>query len=701
MKALRLLIILILLAVSVARAADPGPRVAMNFKDTEIEGVVKFISELTGKNFILDDKVKGKITVISPTELTLDEAYQVFQAILGVKGFTIVPAGKVLKIMPQGDAKQTNIETAQGLLEPGDRIVTRLVPLKNVGAATLTQILDPLRSKFSSIQAYEPTNLLIITDANSNIDRLMSIVDAIDVPTPGMEMEIFRIHFADATNVANTLNQALAQSGSKRRAATRTSAAPGQPAGAAPVQGDTQGIKVIPDSRTNSIIVIAEASAFADVRSLLASLDVELPTGKGKINVVQLKYASAETMATVLNSISQSGSKAKSAPAAPQVRATVAGQPAQVQAAQAQAQKGDDMTVHFDEPVTITADKATNSLIIVALPQDFATLKSVIDKLDVLRPQVLVEALIIQMDFKKVLELGVEWRTTDSQSANVVGATNFGNINSLRDLATNPLAGPNGMYLAAIDGTIKVGDKVFPNIGALVKALQTNTDGEVLSTPNLLTTDNEEAEIVVSDNIPFQTSTVYDSTGNPRYNYEYRDVGLTLRFTPQINDDNFVKLKLFQETSSVDSATNLNQLAPSSRKRTAKTTIVVKDGATVVIGGLIQDKKNTSQSAVPCLGDIPVLGALFRSQSKTNDKTNLMIFLTPHIIRDPSDMTRVSEDKRKKHEEFTQTIKDMRTLGNGAKAVIGLDDKMISEGQPEKINPPRDSAPAPAGGQAK
>jgi general secretion pathway protein D len=290
----------------------------------------------------------------------------------------------------------------------------------------------------------------------------------------------------------------------------------------------------------------------------------------------------------------------------------------------------------------------------------------------------------MEISYKRAMELGVEWRTTTDPSknqVNVIGGSNFGGISSL---AQNPFAGPSGLFLAAVDGTVKVGDKTFANIGALVHALQTKGDVDVLSTPHLLTTDNEEAEIIVSDNIPFQTSEKFDSNGQPIFTFEYRDVGLTLRFTPQINDDDFVKLKIFQEVSDiVSTTTGGTENAPSTTKRSAKTTVVAKDGSTVVIGGLIKSKRGMNQSSVPCLGDIPIMGALFRSRSDSTDKTNLMIFLTPHIIRTNEDMAKQAAKKQKQYD----ALREEKRL---------LDDPLAREEEKEKAQEKAEEKPVEA-----
>lgn len=624
-----LFVVPLLFALTAPLARAEGPKaLTMNFKDAEIEAVVQFISELTGKNFILDEKVRGKITVIAPGKVTPEEAFQVFQAILNVKGFTIVPVTEnVFKLVASREAKQTNIETVGDDAEPGDRFVTRLLPLQFVEAETVAGILSPLVSKDSSIVAYAPTNTLILTDSLSNIDRLVKIIEALDVETVDSVFEVIPIQYAAAETLAKSLSQAVVEKG---RAARRRTPARGQQN--VQVQAEQVSIKIIPDSRTNSLIVIADPDTLAEIKAMIRALDVEIPRGSGKINVYYLKYADAENVASVLTAISKSaGTKAKP------------GQP-QPQAAQA---KVTEVPVEFEQPVQITADKATNSLVIIASPQDYETLTSVIEKLDVRRPQVLVEALIIEMSYEKSLQLGVEWRSVNDISRdqpNVFGGTNFGTITPLMQ---NPLNVPTGLFLGAVEGTVTFNNQTFLNVGALIQALQKTGDVNVLSTPHLLTTDNEEAEIVVSDNIPFQTSQKFDSNGNPIFTFEYRDVGLTLRITPQINEDDYVKLKLFQEISQIVSTTTGTSInAPTTTRRSAKTTVVVKDKTTVVIGGLIKDNTQANVSSVPCLGDIPFLGALFRTSSNANQKTNLLIFLTPHIIRTMDEITEITRQKR-------------------------------------------------------
>lgn len=617
-------------------------RITLNFKDAELNAVVQFISEVTGKSFILDADQRqwGKVTLISPLQVTADEAYEIFQAMLNLKNFTIVPSGRVFKIVQTQVAAQTTVETVRETVAPGERVVTRIIPLQHVDVNEIVQVISPLVSKGSPVIAYPATNTLIVIDSNANIERLLDIIRALDVETVSTVLEIIPMRFAAAETMAKNLTQVIADRGvqARRRAPARGQAQVQQ------VQTEAAAVKIIPDPRTNALIVIADPTTMADIKAMIRALDVEIPKGSGKINVYYLKYADAENVASVLTAIS------KSAGTRPRP-----GQPQTPPAARATATG--EASVEFEEPVQITADKTTNSLVIIASPQDYEILRGVIEKLDIRRPQVLVDALIVEMSFEKALELGVEWRTTDDPrggGTTAFGSTNFGNIGNVA--VGGPLAVPQGLALGVVKGTISFGGREFLNVGALLRALQTDADVNVLSSPHLITTDNEEAEIVVSDNIPFKTSEKFDSLGNPISTFEYRDVGLTLRFTPQINEDNFVRLRLFQETSQIlSTATGGSTNAPSTTRRSAKTTVVVQDQTTVVIGGLVSDDTQMRSSSVPCLGDLPLLGYLFRSTRQEGRKKNLLIFLTPRIVTNMAKLEEVSRDKRSLYEEHATT----------------------------------------------
>jgi len=388
-------------------------------------------------------------------------------------------------------------------------------------------------------------------------------------------------------------------------------------------------VKIIPDERTNSLVVVASGDDTRQVEEIVARLDVPPPIGKGRINVVYLKNADAEELAKTLQEITAAGKKVE-----------VPGK------------KG----VELAGDVIITPDKATNSLVITASPQDFEVLRGVIEQLDIRRPQVFVEGLIMEVMMNTLRELGVEFRSvpedlakdTSEADTEVFGGTTF----------IGPLTDPfslQGLALGAADGTITFGGVTFLNVGALIRALQTDTSTNILSTPHLLTTDNEEAEIIVAENVPFRVRTTATASGFPVEEIERKDVGLTLRITPQISEGDFLRLNLYEEISqvqpagTVQGATDLTTL-----KRSARTTVVVQDHQTVVIGGLIADNVTEAVSKVPWLGDIPLLGHLFRSTSKTNAKTNLLIIITPHIVRTSKDLEGVYKEKRGEMEEIVR-----------------------------------------------
>ncbi|MDW7709278.1 MAG: type II secretion system secretin GspD [Deferrisomatales bacterium] len=611
-------------------------RITLNFKDAELNAVVQFISEVTGKSFILDADQRqwGKVTLISPLQVTVDEAYEIFQTMLNIKNFTIVPSGRVYKIVQTQLASQTTVETVRDSAPPGDRVVTRIIPLQYVDVNGIVQVISPLVTKGSPVIAYPATNTLIVIDSHANIERLLEIIRSLDVETVDTVLEIIPMRYASAEIMAKNLAQVVAD---RTRQVRRAAPARGQ-AQVQQVQAEATAVKIIPDSRTNALIVISDPQTMADIKVMIEALDVEIPKGSGKINVYYLKYADAENVASVLTAISKSaGTRPRPGQPQPAARATGA----------------TEASVEFEEPVQITADKTTNSLVIIASPQDYEILRDVIEKLDIRRPQVLVDALIVEMSFEKALELGVEWRTTDDpRGGDLTGfaSTNFGTIGNVA--VGGPLAVPQGLALGVIKGTVTFAGREFLNVGALLRALQTDSDVNVLSSPHLITTDNEEAEIVVSDNIPFKTSEKFDSQGNPISTFEYRDVGLTLRFTPQINEDNFVRLRLFQETSQIlSTATGGSINAPSTTRRSARTTVVVQDQTTVVIGGLVSDDTQMTASSVPCLGDLPLLGYLFRSSRQETRKKNLLIFLTPRIVTSMAKLEEVTEDKRFLYEE--------------------------------------------------
>ncbi len=653
--------------------------VSLDFDNVDLRVVIKFISELTGKNFLVDDKVKGKVTIISPTRIPVDEAYQVFLSILDIQGFATVPSGDIIKIVPARDIKQKPVPTRVGSdprsIPRDEQIVTQLIPLKHADANEIRTILTPLVPKEGSLISYPPTNTLIVIDSLANIRRVVEIVREIDVPATREEIEVVFLQYALATDMAAAILAAIesgqAQAPAQPQRVIRRRQLQGAPQPT--LAGVEKILKVIPESRTNALILVATPEDLSMIHTLIKQLDIPTPKGKGQIHVYYLQYAVAEELAQVLTGQVAQIQQIVSPQTAPQ-RGT------QPQAGQAtRAVSGE---VPGQEKISITADKATNSLVIVASPEQYEALVEVIKKLDILRPQVFVEAAIVEISLNKTKEIGFEFRSTQDFTTEdepvPFGGTSFGLINQA---VQNPF-GLSGLAIGLIDGTITFGGQTFLNIGALLRAIEDERGINILSTPNLLTTDNEEAEIVVASNVPFVTSTSQTEVSTIT-NIERRDVGITLRFTPQIGEGDTVRLNIFQEISAIQETTTglaASQVGPTTSKRTAKTSVIVHDRQTVVIGGLIQDNVTSRDSKVPCLGDIPFLGRLFSFSSDRGEKTNLMIFLTPYIVRNTEDIRKISE----------QVDEESRKFGRGtgkAQEIPSVQNPIILAPKKEKPKP--------------
>jgi len=648
--------------------ADGERFITMDFQDVDLGVLVKFMGEITGKNFVMDERVQGKVTVVSPTKITPEEAYEVFQAVLQVKGFTTVPSGAAVRIIPTKDAKETSLRTlGKDTGAPSEEYVTRLIPLTQVDAADIGNVLQPLVSKDGLITSYPQTNSLIIIDSAANVERLARMIAELDVASSRRNTELVKLRHAVASELADTVQSVLEEKPN----------APGAP----PAQGQKpmassqiKAFKITPDDRTNTLIVSAAAEQMRQIKMLIERLDVPLPAGSGKINVYYLKYANAEDLLPVLldvigasgggtagrtrtnqpqqagqnnssRSRRSSGSMLRRSSADRQRRQT----PGQGQ--QAGGQTGQQPAIDFANEIRVTADPATNSLIITAVPEDFSILLPVIEKLDIRRRQVYVEAIILEVTLDRMRDLGIELQG----GIGVPNGTGFGRVNlgNLNTALTNP-GTLSGLVLAAVsDRTVTLPDGTqVPAQAALMTALQNDTNVNILSAPNILTTDNEEAEIVVGQNVPFVASRSTNETNlaNTFATIEREDVGITLRLTPQISEGAVVRMALFEEVSALvpNPLLNANDVGPTTTIRSANTTITVKDGQTVVIGGLISDSLTSNTSQVPFLGDIPVIGQLFKKTSNEKNKINLLIFLTPHIIKNEADAADVSITERDK-----------------------------------------------------
>jgi len=579
-------------------------KLLFNFQDAEIGAVIKAVSRMTGRNFLIDPRVKGKVTIISSTPVSRNAAYQIFLSALKAQGFTAVTGtGGIVKIIPVGEGKQ-NAETS-GARSPGggDRVVTHVVAIQNGAANELIPLLRPLMAPTSQLSAYVPANSLIITDYAQNIRRLLGIIDQLDQPV-NAEVTVIPLKYASAVDMADLITRTLP---SGRRS---------QPA--QPGLSNASGLSIVPDLRTNSLLVSSNnPGQLKQLRNLITKLDVVAVQG-GNTHVVYLRNASAVKLAKVLQGLLEAST----------------------------ASQASKKSAEYQQKSLIQADEETNSLIINSTDAVYNNMRAVIQKLDVRRAQVYVEALIAEVTSDKASELGFQWAAIGQTGGNVVGVTtNFtqAGSGSLGTVATNPgaLANASGVSIAILGPEVTIGTQTVRSIGGLARALEEVTSANILSTPNLLTLDNAEAEIVVGQNVPFVTgsyaTTGSTTTANPFQTIERKDVGLTLKIKPQISEGGLVKLDIFQEVSTVVPTTTSGAADIVTNKRSLQTTVSVDDGNTIVLGGLIEDKIQSITQKIRGLGSVPLLGALFRYKKKSKVKTNLMIFLKPTILYNASD----------------------------------------------------------------
>jgi len=589
--------------------------VTLNFVNAEIEGVVKAVSEIAGKNFVLDPRVKGTINIVSARPVPRALVYQTFLSAMRLQGFTAVEEHGVTMIVPEADAKLYAGSATDGPRAAGDVIKTQVFQLQYESAAQVLPVLRPLISANNTITASQSTNTLVITDYASNLQRIGRIIESIDRAS-GTDPVVIPIRHASAIDVAQTINRLF----------TETAQATADP---------IQRFTVTADARSNSVLARAgDPSRLMRVRQLVAMIDTPTSVG-GNIHVVYLKNAEAVKLAEVLRAVhtGESAGQARTpAPGAPPA-------PAQTTAAPAHG--------------IIQADAATNSIIITAPDAIYNNLRAVLEKLDVRRAQVYVEALIAEVTADKAAEFGIQWQSLTGLSRNdarVFGGTNFGTGGqNIAAVAANPTAIGRGLNVGVVKGSITIpgtGAQIL-NLNLLVRALETDASANILSTPTLLTLDNEEARIVIGQNVPFITGSYAVSaaatTPTPFQTIERKDVGLTLRIKPQISEGGAVRLQIYQEVSSVRDSTNAAGVITD--KRSVESTVLVNDGQIVVIGGLIQDQFKDGIEKIPFLGDLPLIGGLFRYNTRSRNKTNLMVFLQPTLLRGAQQANSLTSDR--------------------------------------------------------
>ena len=620
-------------------AARNADSVTLNFINAEIEGVVRAVSEITGKNFVLDPRVKGTVNIVSARPMSRTLIYQVFLSALRLQGFTALEENGIVKIVPESEARLHSGPTLGPGERPrgGDQIQTQVFALKYESAAQMLTVLRPLIAPSNSITANQASNALIITDYASNLQRIEKIIDSIDQPA-GTDPLVIPLRHASALDVAQTINRLFAD-------------APMAAGAAAP--DTSQRLTVIAEPRSNSLLVRSDNPArLSRLRSLVATLD-SATSAAGNIHVVHLKNAEATKVAETLRAI-YAGNAQGARTTQPAALAAAPGAPVAVIATATGAQAPFSSGSAAPGGI-IQADAATNSVIIIAPDAIYNDLRAAIEKLDLRRAQVYVEALIAEVSANKAAEFGIQWQdigatgTTDT-TARGFGGTNFGNASqNILGIAQNPAAIGRGLNVGVIRGRVTIPGINGPvlNLGLLVRALEANNNANILSTPTLLTLDNEEARIVIGQNVPFITGQYAVSgaatTPTPFQTIERRDVGLTLRIRPQISEGGTVRLQIYQEVSSVLDGTNAAGVI--TNKRSVESTVLVDDGQVVVIGGLIQDSLTDGVEKVPGLGDLPVVGGLFQYRTRNRTKTNLMIFLRPTVLRDAQRAESLSNDR--------------------------------------------------------
>jgi len=587
--------------------------VSIDFNDVDLAVFIKFISQVSGKNFVVDEKVKGKVTIISPSKISVAEAYQVFESVLEVHGYTTVQSGTITKIIKNMDARSKSVET--GLADvnqaPEDKVVTQIIPLNYADPNEVKQLFVPLISKAGIILSYPSTNMLIVTDYHSNIKRLLDIITIIDVTGIGRQVSVNPLEFSDATKMVPILEKIFQST----RTARKTK---------------ENGVRMVADDRSNSIVLLASETETKQIKQLISLLDKKVPHGKERIHVVYLKNADAEELSEVLTNLPKGEEK----------------------------KTGVKKTPVISKDVSITADAATNSLIIMAERDDYLVLKEIIEKLDIPRSMVYIECLIVEVNVNKEFNLGVEWTAGGETNHGGKDGGYLGGFGGASDYGYGNMSGmvvpnaaglatlPAGFSLGTFFETVTIGGVTFPSGAALVQAFKKDKDVHILSTPQIMTTDNTEASITVGKNIPYLTKIGTTDSSETYSNYEYNDVGITLTIKPQINENRLIRLDISQEVTRLDNVATAIADKPSTLKRTIDTNVIVHDKHTIVIGGLIDDTLTQIEYKVPCLGNIPLLSWLFKGFSDSNERTNLFVFLTPHVIKNLDEADVILQDKQ-------------------------------------------------------
>ena len=727
----------------------PGDvRININYDDVDIKDIIKDFAHKTGRNFLVDNGISGKITIHAPRAVTVDEAYEAFIVALDSAGYTTVVEARFASGKNRGKPMLTRVMSAtEARTEPLElyksnrrvprsaKLITRLVELENIPADEMRQVIGQWISSNGNMQAYAPTNTLIITDSANNIRRLMELIRELDISAPQQRLEVIPIQFSEAAQVLTMIQEiygadGTAQSGgsssssssnrnrrNKTKGKSRGKTKSNKGTGSSSTIGQQSSFigKMIADERTNSILVLATEKSIQEIKDLIARVDYEVdPFAQADIKVLYLNHAKSEELSNTLNQlIQQSNSRVSSGKS---VRSNKGDSKKDSKSKRLTGGKAGSLGGNFQGEVRITHDTPTNSLVITASRDDFLRLKRVVDQLDIPRKQVFVETVIMEVSDQTSKDNGVSWHggglaSGNGGSASIIGARGSSSISPAGALLDGSLLAGLGLgifgealniALPGVDGGLEI-----PAFGVVLRFLQEDSSTNVLSAPNILTLDNEEAEIEIGEQVPFPTGGYLGGlagaasgaaglgglSGIPSISFTRQDVGIILRVTPQISESEWVTLDVYQEISEVkegSSSDSVSSGGPTTTKRSAETHVSVRSNQTVVIGGLMQEVETESESKVPILGDIPLIGALFRNKRKTKRKTNLLIFLTPHVIDSPSDLQEIYQVKMLQREEFMR-----RFYGKSREEQLGELNQLIRYSMNLPDQPSAFSSPPP------
>ncbi len=605
------LLITLALAPSAALAAA---KVSFNFVDVEITAVAKFVSDVTGKNFIYDDRVRGKVTVIAPTKISVNDAYDLFTSVLRLKGYAIVPSGiSAHKIVPVAEARQSGLKVTRLRVPRNEDFIARLIPIEHISADAALRFLQPVISRNGYISAFGPGNLLLIMDSGLVIEKVLKIAGAIDQPFEAEEPEVVFLENSDAAEVGRVLNEGIQKNAQAR--------------------GVKPSAKTVIVKHINALVLFGSRAERSSMLRLIERLDVEPQIEQGVINVHFLENADAEELSAVLKNLI-GGARKGAKP------------------------KGGSSPFASLSDISVTPDKGTNSLVIVASPSDYTSIIGVIRKLDRKRRQVYVEALIVEASIDRLRELGSKWRAIGTSGGEPVAVGGFGVMDS--EAMQNIAIGLSGLSVGGAGNYMnfqypdptnpgQMMDLGIPGFAAIFSMSEFEGAVDILSSPQILTADNSEAKLHVGENVPFITKTETNISGLATKSIERQDVGIKLNITPQITEGDNVRLAIYQEISSVKesgtSAVAALEVGPTTTNRSTSTSVIVSNGQTVVISGLMQEREEVSETRVPLLHRIPLIGWLFKYRSTSKVKTNLLVFITPHIIRDAKDLRNITNQK--------------------------------------------------------